>query len=219
MGRRKTLAPVVRHAGGPEHERLDQILQSAARNLFTEWLRFAEAAQDFIAESYWVRFKFPTPEAYFEQRLGLSYRTVRRWCSIVEGLRRLPKPEATEAQKMLVGLGSHKAGVLAPVLGRPGQDWRAWVMAAQSTPEETLQTRVSEVLGHRPRGPSIAPGETWYRRLLGPPLPDDIAEEAKEVFAYGEHVAETKNPIDIFRHMLADVKVEWSHQAMAKDRS
>src|SRR5215831_15571731 len=125
------LMPVVRHRGGPDHERIDAILRQTARNLFSEWLRFAEAARDFVDGGFWVRFKFETPEAYFDERLGLSYRTVRRWLSVVDGLRRLPVKERPEAEQALTGLGSHKAGALAPVLGKDGQDWKAWVMVAR----------------------------------------------------------------------------------------
>jgi hypothetical protein len=189
----------------------------SARNLFSEWLRFAEAARDFLDGGYWARFQFQTPEAYFDTRLGISLRTVRRWLSVVEGLRRLPAGERPEAERALSGLGSHKAGALAPVLGRDGQDWKAWIMVAREKPEADLQRRVSVALGHRPRGTAAEtatqPGETWYARVLAPPLPDELRELTQRVFHLARLALKkpTATPFECWDALCAEFHATYEH--------
>lgn len=214
---------MVRHAGGPDHARLDTILVQSARNLFSEWLRFARAAQDFLDGGYWVHYRVQTPEAYFETRCGISFRTVSRWLAVAKGLGRLPKPEQGEAETALVGLGSHKAGVLAPVLGREGQDWKAWVIIAREKAEPDLQARVSVALGHRPRGATTgAPddvqiGETWYARLLAPPLPDTLREQTQRVFKLAEVALDKPNPhpFECWAAILAEFESTYEPKGVA----
>jgi hypothetical protein len=145
----------------------------------------------------------------------VKYRTVRRWLSVVDGLRRLPPGDRPDAERALEGLCSHKAGVLAPVLGREGEDWQAWVRVAQGTAEPEIQRRVSVALGHRPRGDSQDPGEAWYRALLAKLPDDDFRAETQRAFRLAERETGTDNPIGCFRWIIAEFIATYEPKATA----
>lgn len=169
----------------PEHERLDLRMRQAVRQIGTAWLGLVEDARVFLDGSYWYKWGYTRPEEYFLDHLGLTYRTVRRWLTVLEGLRRLPPPDYEPAKDALLELGAHKAAVLAPVLGREGEDWRAWTAHAAEWTEARLQEAVSERCGHRPRGAPSAPGERWYRALLSD-LPDELQDLTGRAFRLAE---------------------------------
>lgn len=187
----------------PRHEVLDLALRQCARQISLRWLEFCGYAQEFVREGYYVRYDCQTPEAYFETRHGVRYRTVRRWLSVIEGLDRLPEGERAAARETLVGLGSHKAGVLAPVLGRDGQDWRTWANRAASVPEARLQEEVSTACGLRPRGAPDDPDERWWRALLAR-IPVERQAEVQRAFLLAERVAETRSPVTAFLAIIAE---------------
>ena len=101
--------------------------------------------------SLWTQMGYPSAARYFEEGVGLHYRTVQRLVAIGRGLERLPDSERVEARKAIARLGTHKAGVLAPLLGAEDQDWRALVTQAGQMTEQALQERVSKVTEAAPR--------------------------------------------------------------------
>lgn len=170
----------------PRHEVLDLSMRQAVRRIGTEWLRLCQDAQEFVEGALYHKFGYGRPDDYFTDQLGLTYRTVRRWLAVHEGILRLEPGDQEPARDALVGIGAHKAAVLAPILGRDGQDWRAWTERAAEWTEARLQEAVSETCGHRTRGPVTAPGERWYRALLSD-LPDELAQMTQRAFRLAEH--------------------------------
>jgi len=196
----------------PRHEVLDLELRQRAREIEVDFLRFCDLAAELIADGHYTCFGYADPADYFEQRLGISYRSLRRRLTVVEALASLPEAVQDEAREALAELGSHKAAVLAPMLKAKPETWRAWVQRAAESTVEAIQERVSQALGLRPRGKPDAPGERWYRRLLHD-VPPDAREEVEAVFAAGARLAETTNPLGVFLHMVREVAVEWQQRA------
>ena len=194
------------------HESLDLQLRQAAKRLASGFLQLCDLAVQAIAEKVHERFGYDSEARYFDERVGISYRTLRRWLAIHEGLNRLPEADRQEAAAALVELGSHKAGVLAPILGLDGQDWRAWTRIAVEADEATLQQGVSAVTGARPRG--LSAKDTFLDFVLNR-MPPERRDYVERVYVAIMRAGEITNSIaahlilvDMGRRDLADQGVE-----------
>ena len=177
------------------------------------YLDFVETARQAVEAKVWERFGFVDAKPYWEQRIGLKFRTVHRWLAIGDAVHRLPEAEQPELREALARLGSHKAGVLAPILGRDGEDWRAWVELAEGATESQLQGSVSEATGARPRG-LTEPGGRFLRAILAA-VPPERAGQVEAVFVALMKAGEMTNPVaaflvmvDLAQRDLADQGVE-----------
>lgn len=194
MSRRKavTILPAVPEI--PRHEVLDTALRQAARTIAESFLTFCDLALEAIETKVHERYGYLSPADYFESRLGVSYRSARRWLAVAEGLRRLPDGERAQARTALAELGSHKAGTLARVLGR--EPWQPWVERAAATPAEALQAAVSAATdGTRVAGP--APGERFLRWLVAN-VPPEESDRVEAVLRAVMRVGNQVNPIAAF---------------------
>lgn len=156
----------------PRHEEVDTLLRQSAQRLEMGFLDFCELAQEAIEGKYHEKFGFVDAEPYFQDRIGCSYRSLRKRLAVLEGLRKLPVGQMEPAKQAVAALGAHKSSILAPVLGRDGQDWQTWVELAHESTEEALQDLVSSELGLRPRGVAKAPGERFLAFVLNAVPPD-----------------------------------------------
>ena len=160
------------------------------------FLDFAETAALSLREKDYERFGFADAEPYFEERIRISYRTLRRYLSLVEGLERVKalggQKDAALCRQHLVALGVHKASVLAPVLGRE-EMWSAWTARAQAMSEAALQEAVSVALGHQPRGSLGLPGEGFLAFLLTR-IPPERREQVEWVFREMGKFGDPANP-------------------------
>jgi hypothetical protein len=113
---------------------------------------FIKVAAD-IAEAYrtriWEFFGDEPPELFFQNKIGLGIRTILRLKAIHEALDRLPIEERLGAELALAKIGSHKAAVLAPVIGNHEKPLGEWLVIAADprTTEKTLQAAVSVATG------------------------------------------------------------------------
>lgn len=130
-------------------ERVHVALLQACRDVQERLL----AVMDLCAEAHelkaWEPHGFLGPAEYFDQAVGLRYRTVLRLLTIRKALGRLPEGERDQARAAIAEIGTHKAGALAPLFGADGEDWRAWVEEARALPEAKLQDRVNEATGRK----------------------------------------------------------------------
>ena len=129
----------------------------------------------------------------------MSYRSVRRRLSVLEAILRLPEGEQEEAKATMTALGSKKAGVLAPMLGKPDLDWKAAADFAKGVNESAVQSMVSEKLGHPHRGlpASQHPGTRFYAYILNT-VPPDERERTQFVFDELLKMAGSHNPMAVF---------------------
>ena len=135
------------------YEQVDAELRQSAAKIAGSFFDFVDLAARAIDEQVYVHFGFTDPLPYFQQRVGIKYRTVKRWLSIRVAVLRLPEDEQVDARKALAGIGAHKASVLAPLIGQPPKagepvrDWRETVRIAETSTEEGLQEYVTGLTG------------------------------------------------------------------------
>jgi hypothetical protein len=172
----------------PRHQEVDTLLRQHAQRIETGYMDFMELAREAIENKYYERFKdasgqiYLDAEPYFQDRIGISYRSVRRRLQTLEGVLRLPAEEQGDAKRALAALGSHKAAEVARIMGRDqGSPWRDVAEMATQMTEDALREEVSARLEAKPRGLPGAPGERFLRMVLAQ-VPPDVREHTEAVF-------------------------------------
>jgi hypothetical protein len=177
----------------------DLKLRQLAQRIETDYLEFCGVAQTAMNENWHQKFGFVDASDYFDQRIGLSYRTVRRRLAILEAIQRLPEAEQEGARLTLSELGAHKASAIAPMLGKPDLDWKAAAEFAKTAPETAVQSMVSEKLGHAHRGLAASqhPGSRFYDYVLNT-VPPDERQRTEFVFQQLMKMAGSHNAMAVF---------------------
>ena len=192
----------------PRHEVVDLALREGARRIEVSYMAWIEYAREAIDGQYYVKYGFTDPDPYFDERIRVSYRTVRRRLSILEGLLRLPASEQAGARAALAEVGSHKAGEIARILGRDqGAPWTDLVELARTMSEAALREEISVRLGTRPRGlPAGHPGDRFLRFLLAN-VPPSVKDHVEQTLAALMRHYEMKNAVSAFL-LLVDLGAE-----------
>lgn len=191
---------------------VDAELRRYAKHIETDFLAVCELVQEVMTEGYYARYGFVDAARYLEDRLGLSYRSVRRRFAIVEALRALPAGEQPAAREMVAGLGAMKASVLAPALKSDPTGWRDWAKKAAAESVEALQARVTTALGLKPRGAeSPTPGARWLAHTLNLIDGEDAGKraEVEEAFQLGYRIGRTDNALRVFLQLVEECIQEW----------
>ncbi len=177
----------------------DLKLRQLANRIETDYLEFCELARHVQKEGWHTRFGYVDIGDYFEERIGLSYRTLRRRFAVLEAIEKLPPAEQAEARATMVELGSHKAAALAPMLGQEGTDWREASDFARRATEDAVQNMVSEKLGRPHRGlpASQHPGDRFLGYLLNV-VPPEEHDRTEWVFQELMKIAGSHNPMAVF---------------------
>ena len=97
-------------------------LQQLVRRIEIDYLDFCEVAKRAIDEQWWAHYGYQGPQPYFEDKVGIGYRSVRRRLVIAEALERLPEGDRPAAREALAGIGGDKGSGLGP-LGGQGGGW------------------------------------------------------------------------------------------------
>lgn len=151
-------ALVRKTEAGREAQALHERIAERVKGIETSYMALAADLVEAWRQSLWQFFRDATgtaysePEPYFVQHFGLRIRTVLRLRAIHEAVERLPEAERPQAIEALGRIGSHKAGVLVPVLGNSERPWQEWVAEAGRLTEKALQVQVSTATGAAPRG-------------------------------------------------------------------
>ena len=200
-GKRKP-DPVERHV------HVDLALRQAAAGIMRRWLEFCDWAAECLQEKYYERFGFVDPLPYFEERVGIRYRTLRRFLSVHEAIKRLPPAEQKEARDTFAEIGAHKASIIAAAVGDDRADWRMLADFARKASESALQERVSAETG-RARTPSgDEPGAKLYKLLLNncPPEAKDLLEQT---FDAGFRLMQSKNAWAVLLALCEETAPGW----------
>lgn len=179
-------------------EVVDLELRQRAVRLEDDFLGFCELAREALDGKYYLDLGFPDFDTYAVERLGSSYRTLRRGLAALEAVRRLPPADQAPARQALAELGSHKSGALAPAL--TPENWRDWVTRASGASVAALQAAVSAALGAKRRG-RPAPDDPFLERLIRL-LPEDVEDRVRAVFKAGQRQMETSGGVAVFLTML-----------------
>ena len=196
----------------------DLKLKQLAQRIEGDYLAFCALAQQAMLENWHQKFGYVDASTYFDERVGLSYRTVRRRLVILESIQRLPEAEQAEAKAILTELGSKKAGVLAPMLGKPDLDWKAAATFAKGVNEAAVQSMVSEKLGHPHRGltASVHPGQKFFEYVLNVTPPDE-QERVRWVFNQLMKMAGSHNPMAVFLVLVGLGEQELGAHGISRD--
>lgn len=190
-------------------EALDLKLQEAAQKTTSSFMDFADLAAQAIQEKVFESFGYISEESYFEERIGVGYRTLRRWLQARAGIQALPVEDRVEAKELLSKLGVHKAAALAPVLKmstKPDStispiDWREQVKFAGQATTSAVQARATDITGAKPRGMADTPGAGFLRFVLSR-VPPSRADFVERVFDKLMRYADIKHPVAAFLVMV-----------------
>ena len=196
----------------------DLKLRQLAKRIETDYLAFCDLAKEAMEQGWHTRFGYVDPGDYFEERIGLSWRTLRRRFTILEAIARLPQAEQAEARSTMVELGSHKAAALAPLVREDGADWRKAAEFAKTATEEAVQSMVSEKLGRPHRGlpASQHPGERFMTWLLNV-VPPETHDQVEFVFEELMKIGGIRNPIGVFLTLVDLGEVELAGHGVIRD--
>lgn len=201
----------------PRHEVVDLMLRQHAQRLALQYLDFCELAEECISGKFYERFGFVDAEPYFQERIGVSYRTLRRRMAILEALHRLPPDTQPRARLALAEIGVSKASILAPVLGRPDEDWEKWVEFAKAATEDAVQAAVSDLTEAKRRG--SAPADDWSRfyKFVLAQVPPERRSQVEQVFRGIMALADSDNEMGAFLVLIDLGQAELVHTGHWKD--
>jgi len=196
----------------------DLKMKQLAARIETDYLAFCDLAKRAIAEGWHHKFGFVDAGTYFEERIGLSYRTLRRRFTILEAIEKLPAAEQEEARQTMVELGSHKAAALAPVLEETPTEWRQAAAFAKTATEDAVQSMVSEKLGRPHRGlpASAHPGDRFLSYLLNT-VPPETHDQVEWVFRSLMKVGGITNPMAVFLTLVNFGEVELAGHGILRE--
>ena len=211
-------------ADARRHFVVDAALRDLSGRMTQLMFEFMDLTAEVLRDKLYVRMHYQDADEYFEQRVGFSWRSLRRRLTVREAVERVDADERADLRQALIGVGIHRAAILAPLLGKPGQDWREWVKRAKRLDEDALQEQVTKALGAKARGRAAhdrdgahvrGTDETWLEGTLKL-LPEDAREEVEEVFEAGLVILGHPDKIPRLQVLLAlirSMKVEWYHAA------
>ena len=181
----------------------DLKMRQLAQRIETDYLDFCTLAKQAMEQGWHTRFGFVDPGDYFEERIGLSWRTLRRRFTILEAIEKLPPADQAEAKATMVELGSHKAAALAPILREEGADWKKAAEFARGATEEAVQSMVSEKLNlpHRGLRASQHPGDRFLGYILNT-VPPEEHDRVERAFTAGFKILESHNAMAVFLVMV-----------------
>jgi hypothetical protein len=212
-------------AGMPRHLAVINELRERAKQIGQSFMIVLRLCDELVHERLYERAGFETPQDLFEKRIPhLSWTTVRRYLSILEGVRRLPEGQREGAMEALQGIGVTKAGAIAPIIGKPGQGWQQWVERAKRLSEDDLRAAVQAALDAQGRlagtDDARAPAQKtadskWLDHTVHivESFAPDAAAEIKETFDAGKKALGTDTYFGVLLAMVKEVKMEWLHEA------
>ena len=189
----------------PRHEEVDTLLRQHVKRIELGFFEFLELADEAISGKYHEKWGYVDAGPYFEERIGVGYRSLCRRLAVLEGLRALPPAEMPHAKEVLAELGAHRASILAPAFKQEPGDWREWVELAHGSTEDALQEAVSSALGLRPRGKAGAPGERFLGYMLNAVPPDrreQVAWVFQEMAKIGGDPGNKWSPLAVFLQLV-----------------
>lgn len=215
-------APVDRERA----KKYDARLRVLVRDMSRSFIQFLTIVKAVVTERLYTALDYADAPTYFEERIGYSWRTIRRRLAILEALERIKDPsERDEVQKELEALGVHRAAVLAPVIGQEGIRWRQLLKRAVKVDEGALQAEVSRLLGSKARGltegdktetRTVHEESRWLRYTINRLVDDGARAEVRNVFSAGRVAWDTDSDLAVLLGLVREAKVELYHEAQAK---
>jgi hypothetical protein len=208
--------------GTPRHVACDREIRARAGRIGQDFMVVLRLCDELVNRKHYERLGFENPHDYFEKKVPhLSWPTMRRYLAILTAVRRLPAGQREEAMAAMQGIGVTKAGIIAPVVGLPGEGWTKWIERAKSLGEDDLRIAVREALDRQLRlqgtegdggSPAAKPADQkWLDHTchIIESFAPDAAAEVREVFEAGKSKLEAKSYLSVLLQMVKECATEW----------
>jgi hypothetical protein len=161
-------------------ETLQRELQQVTRQMTSCYLEAAEKYYEGYIKKIWEHFGYQDPDDYFEERIGVAYRTYMQSVLVWSAHLAITEGERPDARLALEGVGIYKAAVIAPVIKERPLEWAEWTKAAKDLNREALQEKVSKARG-LPPAHSKKSEDRLYQTFVGR-MDKDEREEFEETY-------------------------------------
>lgn len=191
--------------------------QQATQRMNHCHMEAAEVYWRIVNEKLWERRGYADGPQYFEDRIGIAYRTAQRAVAIWEAHLALPEgDQRIAARSALEQIGVHRAAIIAPAIKEQPTEWQKWTETARTHSQEALQEQVTNARGI-PSKSSRHSDDRMYHAFLNQ-VPPDAREEFEEIFRAGSALAETKDFIVVTILAYRDAKANWilAHERMKR---
>jgi len=150
------------------------------------------------------------PAEYFENVIGIAWRTCQQALAIWEAHLALPEGERGDARVALEGLGVYKAGLLAPIVKEHPEEFGKWIETAKSLSRDALQERVSQARGLPPK--KGTDGDRLYNTFVGR-LDNEQREEFEDTYRALKLITASDDFVVNTAVAYREGKVDWLAQA------
>lgn len=191
-------------------EALELKAQQITRKMNACHMEAAETYHEVYREKLWERRGHADLTDYFEDVIGIAYRTAMRAIQIWEAHLALPEGERPAALTALAEIGINKAGIVAPAIKEQPLEWTKWTQSAREMSREALQEQVTKARGLPPRAGTA--GDRLYNTFVSR-LTKEQREEFEEIFRAGKAVAESEDFVVITTLAYIEAGASWIQQA------
>jgi hypothetical protein len=163
------------------HEALQLRGQKVTQDMNKSHMAAAEVYYEIFQQKLWEYFGYAAAPPYFEEVIGISYRSAQQAIAIWEAHLAIPEAARADARQALEGMGVYRAAVIAPVLKEQPLQWTAWTSAGadKALSREALQEKVSKARDLPPKGGTQS--DRLYNTFVSR-LDKDQREEFEETY-------------------------------------
>jgi hypothetical protein len=192
-------------------EALEARGQEVTKAVTAAYMTAGEVYHQIHTEKLWERRGYADPAPYFEERIGVAYRTFMQALAVWSAHLALPEDVRPAARQALEAIGVSKAAVIAPAIKEHPEQWAEWTAAAKELNREALQEKVSRSRGLPPTNSKKA-GDRLYGTFVSL-LSAEERVEFEEYIRAGFAVAETKDFLHVIKCALIEAAPSWLAQA------
>lgn len=166
----------------PWEARLER-MKGFAKKISRSVMDFAQEIQEAIDADDHAHFGYAGPDDYFQDKLGLAWGSVRKYLAPLRAIKALPEAQREQAKEALAEVGISKAAAISPAIERAPESFAAWIELAKSANKDAVQAKVSDALGHKPRGAAVAndPGVSTLEFIIRR-LPSEMQDSFRDAF-------------------------------------
>jgi len=207
---RQTAETVILSPLSPD-EALEARGQEVTKAVTAAYMAAAEVYHQVHREKLWERRGYADPAPYFEERIGVAYRTFMQALAVWSAHLALPEDVRPAARQALEAIGVSKAAVIAPIIKERPLEWAEWTAAAKELNREALQEKVSRSRGLPPTNSKKA-GDRLYGAFVSL-LDADQRGEIEEIVKAGMKVTESDDFLIVMRWAFIEAGPSWIAQA------
>lgn len=211
-------ANVVIPARSPEEE-LEFKGQQVTQGINRSMMEAAEVYHEIFAMKLWEHRKHADAPQYFEDVIGISYRTAARAAQIWSSILAVPEGERADARKALEVMGVARAAAVAPAIKEKPESWLEWTEISKQKSLPALQEQVTTSRGKPPRKNAKTGklGLLGYIEQNAPPATPDMDFNAQAERTYGMYCriagVNSQDPdyqFAWFAAMMAEAESSWA---------